>query len=122
MSYIADPSSTPEVFFYMYECNYVLDDSIDFIELDSLLAEVANNLDKSPTHAGAAREFKLELDSFDEDYKAAEVIVSFIVRLWEDDDNELELINKTIQEELESLGLQTESVQFLGFGRRGRFS
>ena len=122
MSYIVDPLSSPEVFFYMYETSYVLDDNIDFIELDSLLNEVANSLDKSPTHAGAAREFKLELESYDEEYKSAEVIVSFVVRLWEDDDNEIELINKTIMEELESIGLQTENVQFLGMGRRGRYS
>lgn len=122
MSYIVDPLSSPEVFFYMYETSYVLEDNIDFIELDSLLNEVANSLDKSPTHVGAAREFNLELETYDEEYKSAEVIVSFIVRLWEDDDNEIELINKTIMEELESIGLQTENVQFLGMGRRGRYS
>ena len=122
MSYIVDPLSSPEVFFYMYECSYVLDDNVDFTELDSLLVEVANNLDKSPTHVGAAREFKLELETFDEEYKSAEVIVSFVVRLWEDDDNEIELINKTVIEELETIGLQTENTQFLGIGRRGRYS
>ncbi|MHA2104335.1 MAG: hypothetical protein ACW981_12990 [Candidatus Hodarchaeales archaeon] len=122
MSYIVDPLSSPEVFYYMYETSYVLDDNIDFTELDSILNEVANSLDKSPTHVGAAREFKLELETYDEEYKSAEVIVSFVVRLWEDDDNEIELINKTIMEELESVGLQTENVQFLGMGRRGRYS
>jgi hypothetical protein len=122
MSYIVDPLSSPEVFYYMYETSYVLDDNIDFLELDSILNEVANSLDKSSTHIGAAREFKLELETYDEEYKSAEVIVSFVVRLWEDDDNEIELINKTIMEELESVGLQTENVQFLGMGRRGRYS
>jgi hypothetical protein len=122
MSYIVDPLSSPEVFYYMYETTYVLDDDIDFLELDSILNEVANSLDKSSTHIGAAREFKLELETYDEQYKSAEVIVSFVVRLWEDDDNEIELINKTIMEELESVGLQTENVQFLGMGRRGRYS
>jgi hypothetical protein len=122
MSYIVDPLSSPEVFYYMYETSYVLDDNIDFLELDSILNEVANSLDKSSTHVGAAREFKLELETYDEEYKSAEVIVSFVVRLWEDDDNEIELINKTIMEELESVGLQTENVQFLGMGRKGRYS
>ena len=122
MSYIVDPLSSPEVFFYMYECIYVLDDPIDFSELDTLLVETANSLDKNPAHTGSMREFNLELDTFDEENKNAEITVSFIVRLWEDDDNEIELINKTIIEELEQVGLQTEDVQFLGVGRRGRYS
>ena len=121
MSYISDPLSTPEVYFYLFECTYILEDDIDFQELDSMLAEVQINLDRNPTFAGAARDFQLELDEFDEESKNAEVIVSFVVRLWEDDENELQLIITSITEELEGIGLQVEETSFVGVGKRGNF-
>ena len=121
MSYISDPLSTPEVYFYLFECTYILEDDMDFQELDSMLAEVQINLDRNPTFAGAARDFQLELDEFDEESKNAEVIVSFVVRLWEDDENELQLIITSITEELEGIGLQVEETSFVGVGKRGNF-
>ena len=118
MSYIIDPLSSPEVFFWSITGIYVLDDDVDFLELDALLHEAAVNLEKDPTHAGAARDFRLELENFDEDTKTCEIIASYIVRLWEDDDNEIELINKTITEELEQVGIQVDSFNFAGTGKR----
>ena len=121
MSYIQDPLSTPERWYYIYKAFYVLDDDSGYEDLDAIVAEVANNLEKSPTHAGAARDFELELESYDEDTKMSEIIVSFIVRLWEDDDNEIQLILSSISEELEGAGFQVEETEFAGVGRRGNF-
>lgn len=89
---------------------------MDWLEMESLLFEVANNLDHSPIHAGAARDFVLTLENYSEDSRDAEVMVSFVVRLWEDDDNEISLIVQSVSEELENTGLLVEEIGFQGSG------
>ena len=118
MAFSQDPLSTPETFYYNYQIYYTGDDEIDFMDLDSRLIEVANNLDSSPVHAGAARNFKISLESFDEANPNApgEALVSFVVRLWEDDENELELIQASITEEMEANQLMVEGISFVGSG------
>ncbi|MHA2362762.1 MAG: hypothetical protein ACXAC7_02305 [Candidatus Hodarchaeales archaeon] len=120
MAFSQDPLSSPETFFYSITSRYVVDEEIDFLELDNLLAETAQNLDRSAVHVGAGRNFELTLDNFDEnsEYKDAEILASFTVRLWEDDESEINLILKSISEELENIGIMVESINFLGVGRR----
>ena len=122
MSYIQDPMSTPERWYYVYTAYYILEDDANYEDLDGVVEEVGESLEKSPTHAGAARDFELELDSYDEESKMAEIIVSFVVRLWEDDENELQLILSSVSEELEDVGFQVEETEFAGTGRRGNFN
>ena len=118
MAFSQDPLSTPETFYYNYDVYYTGDDEIDYTELDTRLIEVAHNLDHSPVHAGAGRDFKITLENFDDTNQniTGEALVSFTVRLWEDDENELELIQASIAEELEANQLMVEGIRFVGSG------
>lgn len=116
MAFSQDPLSTPETIYYNYEAFYTGDDDLDYPELDSRLIEIAHNLDNNPIHAGAARGFKLTLEIFDEINPNAEILVSFIVRLWEDDDNEINLILSSINDEMEANQLMVEGVSYVGTG------
>lgn len=119
MAFSQDPLSTPETVYYSFQIYYTGEDEIDFLELDSRLIEIAHNLDNNPIHAGAARNFKISLENFDEtstQNPTGEALVSFIVRLWEDDDNEIELILSSVQEEMEANQILVEGVQYMGTG------
>jgi hypothetical protein len=119
MAFSQDPLSTPETFYYTFEIYYTGDDEIDFQDLDSRLIEIAHNLDANPIHAGAARDFKISLENFDDSAgqnPTGEAVVSFVVRLWEDDDNEIELILSSIKEEMEGNQLMVEGIHFMGTG------
>ena len=121
MAYQSDGFTSPETMFCSFTGLYIGDEvEINFLELDSLLGEAAQTLKEAPIHAGAGRDFELTLDNFDEDsdYKNAEILGSFIVRLWEDDESEINLIIKSITEELENVGVMIESFNLLGIGKR----
>jgi hypothetical protein len=116
MSYSQDPLSTPETYYYQFNVYYTGEDKLEFIDLDALLIEISSNLDHNPVHAGGARDFMLTLENFDEDNGTGEVLASFVVRLWEDDDNEVNLIVQSIKEELEAHQLMVEEIGFVGAG------
>ena len=116
MAFSQDPLSSPETYYYQYNVYYTGEDEVDFIEIDTLLIESSSNLDHSPEHAGAARDFDLTLENYDEITKTGEILASFVIRLWEDDDNELNLILTSISEELETQQLMVEDVGFVGTG------
>lgn len=117
MAFSQDPMSTPETIYYTYEIYYTgEDEDIDFLELDSRMIEIAHNLDQNPVHAGAARNFKITLENYEEINQTGEALVSFVVRLWEDDDNEIELIQQSISEEMEANQLMVEGIRFVGSG------
>ena len=118
MAFSQDPLGSPETFYYMYDAFYTGDEDLDYMGLDSYLVEISHNLDQNPIHAGAARDFELTLDNFDENSSAqeAEIVVSFVVRLWEDDDNEINLILQSVKEELESYQIMVEDIRYMGTG------
>ena len=118
MAFSQDPLSIPETFHYSYQVYYTGDEEIDYPEFDSRLIEIAHNLDNNPVHAGAGRNFKITLENFDDTSQNAvgEALVSFIVRLWEDDDNEIELILSSISEEMEGNQLMVEGISYVGTG------
>jgi len=119
MAYQGDGFSTPETMFCNFTGIYIADDDdIDFMEFDTLLGEAAYNLNESPVHVGAGRNFELELDNFDEIQKNAELLGSFTVRLWEDDESEINLIIQSIMEELENIGVMIESYNIVGIGQK----
>ena len=110
MSYSQDPLSTPETFYYQYDIHYTGDEDYEYADIDNILVESSSSLDHNPIHAGGARDFHLTLENYDEVNKSGEVMASFVVRLWEDDDNEVNLIVTSIKEELESHELMVEGV------------
>ena len=116
MSYSQDPLSTPETFYYQYNVYYTGDEDFEYADIDNILVECGSSLDSSPDHAGAARDFALTLENYDETNKTGEVLASFVVRLWEDDDNELNLIVSSIKEGLESHELMVEDIGYVGPG------
>ena len=116
MSYSQDPLSTPETYYYQYDIYYSGDEEYEFADIDAILIECANNLETSPEHAAGARDFVLTLENYDENQKTGEVLASFVVRLWEDDDNELSLMVSSIREELEGHELMVEEIGFVGTG------
>ncbi len=116
MSYSQDPLSTPETFYYQYDIYYTGDEEYEYADIDNILVESGASLDSSPDHAGAARDFRLTLENYDETNKSGECLASFVVRLWEDDDNEVNLIISSIKEELESHELMVENIGYVGTG------
>lgn len=116
MSYSQDPLSTPETYYYQYNVYYTGDEEYEFADIDNILVECGASLDQSPDHAGAARDFALTLENYEETNKTGEVMASFVIRAWEDDDNELNLIITSIKEELEGHELMVEDVGFVGTG------
>jgi hypothetical protein len=116
MSYSQDPLSTPETYYYKYDVYYSGDEEYEFADIDSILVECSHNLDTSPDFSGGARDFMLTLENYDENNKTGEVLGSFVVRLWEDDDSELNLMISAIKEELEAHELMVEDIGFVGTG------
>lgn len=116
MSYSQDPLSTPETYYYQYNVYYTGDEDYEFPDIDAKMVECGHNLNLSPDFAGGARDFFLTLENYDEINNTGEVLASFVVRLWEDDDNEVNLIISAIKEELESHELMVEEVGFVGTG------
>ena len=118
MAFSQDPLNSPETIYYNFQIYYTGDDEMDYMELDGRLIEIAHNLDSNPIHAGAARDFKISLENFDDmnETITGEALVSFVVRLWEDDDNEIELIIQSITEEMEANQLMVEGMSYVGTG------
>ncbi len=85
-----------------------------FEEADVNLKEVGDSLQKE--HAGSARVFVFELDNFDDETNYCEVICGFTIWPYSDNDSEIELILKTIREELEHVGFVEDDVYSLGDG------
>ncbi|MHA1450037.1 MAG: hypothetical protein ACTSP4_11510 [Candidatus Hodarchaeales archaeon] len=96
---------------YMFTC-YNRNDDYEFGDLDALMMESAVELEKE--FAGYARDIRIDLDNYDENSQMAEVIVIYNYYPLEDDDNELEIINKEIVRSFEKIGLDVEGIQFLG--------
>lgn len=90
------------------------EDAMTLEEADANLIEVGDSLQKD--HAGSARVFTFELDNFDEETNYCEVISGFTVWPYEDNDSEIELILKTIREQLENVGFVEDDVSYLGDG------
>jgi hypothetical protein len=90
------------------------EDSMTFEEVDANLIEVGDTLQKD--HAGSARAFFLELESFDEETHHCELIVGFTIWPYEDNDSEIELIRKTVSEHLENVGFIEDDAYYLGDG------
>lgn len=116
MSYSQDPLSTPETYYYQYNIYYTGDDELEFPDIDAILVECSHNLNLSPDFAGGGRDFFISLENYDEVNKAGDCLASFVVRLWEDDDNEVSLIISSIKEEIESHELMVEDIGFVGTG------
>ena len=90
------------------------EESLTFESADSNLIEVQDSLEKEFT--GTARKFIVDLDNFDEENHYAEIIVGFTVWPYEDDDSEIVLIVKTIQDELERVGFVEDDNSYVGDG------
>lgn len=90
------------------------DEQITFEAADANLIEVGQTLDKE--FVGTARAFFIELDSFDDETYQSEIIVGFTIWPYEDDENEEELIVKSIRDELEKIGFVEDDTYYLGDG------
>ncbi|MHA1974695.1 MAG: hypothetical protein ACTSW1_16990 [Candidatus Hodarchaeales archaeon] len=90
------------------------EEGLSFFEVDAELFQVARDLETE--FAGTARSFRLELDSLDEDTHNVEIIVGFTLWPYEDDQSEIELILKSVRDELENIGFVEDDYYYLGDG------
>ena len=100
--------------YYAYYGFYGGFEEIDFDELDAKIVEVQERLETE--YAGYGRDFHLELAHFaPEGNKECEIDVSYTVRFYEDDEDELELINKSILEKLQEVSIEIEDIRLSGY-------
>ncbi|MFW9991017.1 MAG: hypothetical protein ACFFD4_03045 [Candidatus Odinarchaeota archaeon] len=97
--------------YYLFTCYSRVDD-YDSSEIESLLIETSADLEKE--FAGYARDINSELDNYDENSQMGEVIVSYNYYPLEDDENEMEIINKEIIAAFEKIGLDVEDISLIG--------
>ncbi len=100
--------------YYLFRGHVERQDDVQFEDLDADMITVRDNLNER--FRGEARDFKVELDFFDEESgdNTAEIIVGFIIYPYEDEEEDFELILKEVTDELENIGFITDDIEFLG--------
>ncbi len=100
--------------YYVFNGIFREGDELTFEEVDANLIEVAKSLDQE--YVGTARQFRIELDSYDEETHNCEIIVGFTLWPYEDDESEEQLILQSVHDELEKIGFIQDDAYYLGDG------
>lgn len=89
-------------------------ENMTFEEIDALLYEIAQDLTKF--FVAEARKFFIELDSFDDYNQRVDLIVSFTIWPYEDDDAEVLVILGEVEKKFEEFNIMIDEKEYIGDG------